>query len=137
MCPTWDICYQEAGICENAPEGDREAPQCQRQVGKTKSTSSNIQLYRGSTQGTASTFSDSVNRAVASFAISLPVKSIPFACADTASKAFPAMFPDSKIAVFLWEDQGLVHDFGWIRDALQKESYRGGGLARSMLLYPK
>ncbi|CAN8020786.1 unnamed protein product, partial [Ixodes persulcatus] len=45
-----------------------------------------------------STLSDSVSQAEALFAISLTVKAIPFAYADTACREFPAVFPDSKIA---------------------------------------
>uniref|UniRef100_V5H353 Uncharacterized protein n=2 Tax=Ixodes ricinus TaxID=34613 RepID=V5H353_IXORI len=45
-----------------------------------------------------STLSDSLSQAEALLAISLTVKAIPFAYADTAFRAFPAMFPDSKIA---------------------------------------
>lgn len=42
--------------------------------------------------------SDNVARAEALFALSLVVKGAPFSYAETASKTFPATFPDSRIA---------------------------------------
>ncbi|KAH7974431.1 hypothetical protein HPB49_015488 [Dermacentor silvarum] len=48
-------------------------------------------------QATAScSLNDNVAKAL--FSISLCVKTIPFAYAETATKTFPAMFPDSRIA---------------------------------------
>ncbi|KAL1487059.1 hypothetical protein MTO96_008362 [Rhipicephalus appendiculatus] len=46
----------------------------------------------------ATTSLSDITKAEALFTMSLAVKAIPFAYADTASRTFPLMFPDSKIA---------------------------------------
>ncbi|KAH9371469.1 hypothetical protein HPB48_010416 [Haemaphysalis longicornis] len=62
-----------------------------------KRTSVQLTLRFGG-DAAATSLSDKITKAEALFTMSLAVKAIPFAYADTASRTFPLMFPDSKIA---------------------------------------
>ncbi|KAH9366808.1 hypothetical protein HPB48_022099 [Haemaphysalis longicornis] len=70
----------------------------------------------------ATSLSDNITKAEALFTMSLAVKAIPFAYADTASRTFPLMFPDSKIAESFscGRTKALVYCLRWAGTPLQE-----------------